>query len=487
MGNKLCKKKVDTVDNVNNMESPPNTFDRIINRLHLRPNSWKSESHLNQKQVNRLDEKQKGQKDRIVNSKPLSKSTDWTNIDLEVPDKEQIHLRNPKLALIFNNDEGTPTPPPRKNKKGFREKIEAVAKSGLQAFQSKKPVEEELFVKKKINYSCPYCDGDEASHNRDHKHHHKNKKHDIPNEKEIERMIVNNNAINKDKQEKEIKRKKNLSVVSLPNYNDLKFTIANFNNIDKQQSDRNSITSLSESKKQSSTKLDNYITRCRSFGSIFPQQIMEKLKTSKKIAEIESDDSFGPLEDWDLKIIEHYNPKDASLPRTRKIPGKNVLAELEGMIVQEEDIANPIPPARKTESILKNNKMQTQTLSKSYKDNMSKESNEKSLVKPPSTLEVKKSEILPSTNRPSNTEGADEHSTLMKILEKFSMKSVLDDETIPHIDDDEDDVKLMQSQYKQGYVQNGAVSPNIQNTVKEIDMFIQSEASNTAAELGVKY
>lgn len=90
-----------------------------------------------------------------------------------------------------------------------------------------------------------------------------------------------------------------------------------------------------------------------------PQQLLQKLKPQKAPANAESDDSFGPLEDWDLRILEHYNPKDASLPRPRKPPvdlkkrEESALADLEGMIVTKEEAEKPVAPVRRSESLLK--------------------------------------------------------------------------------------------------------------------------------------
>lgn len=160
----------------------------------------------------------------IVQSQPLSKSSDWTEVDLEVPEKDHIHLPNPKLSIIFSSSENiTPTPPPRKHKRNFREKLEAVAK---QAFQSnKKPVEEQLCVKKTINYKCPLCDEHQNNYNRNHHHHHefhKQSDHGLRNKNETEK----DNIKLRGKNTTESKRKKNLSVISLPNYNELKLTVA---------------------------------------------------------------------------------------------------------------------------------------------------------------------------------------------------------------------------------------------------------------------
>ncbi|KAG5895141.1 hypothetical protein JTB14_008575 [Gonioctena quinquepunctata] len=341
MGNKLCKKKVDGVDNAG-MKSPTR-LDRIINRLHIRPNAWKSDPHLNQKQVNRCEISAphpitKNQ-NNVIKTKPLSRSSDWTDMDLEVPEKEEhIHLRNPKLSIIFNDENGTPTPPPRKHKKNFREKIEAVAKSGLQALQPKKPVEETICVKKTINYKCPLCDQDETSHNRDHHHHNHENAKTAKGDNQKEKMAP------KGGRDSPKRMNKNLSVMSLPNYDELKLTVTHFDDIDKGpsslkiDSSKRNVSEISlptDQKKQttgSTGKLDAYITRCRSFGSIFPQQL-KKLRNRKAPAEIESDDSFGGLEDWDLGLLEHYNPKDTSLPRPRKNQrnSKEIMSDIESL------------------------------------------------------------------------------------------------------------------------------------------------------------
>ncbi|KAJ8925095.1 hypothetical protein NQ315_001267 [Exocentrus adspersus] len=442
MGNRLCKKKVDVVDSPES--KPPTPFDRIINRLHLKPNSWKSDPQLNQKHNNKCDAKQRPEdKSNIVHAQPLSKSSDWTEVDLEVPDKdEHVHLRNPQLALIFSKENGTPTPPPRKAKRNFRETIEAVAKNSLQAFQSRKPVEAEpkqknlveepeqakpveepLFVKKTVNYKCPLCDEDAANHNRDHHHHH-----------------------NHNKSSKEEKRRKNLSVVSLPNYNELKLTVAHFEDIDKTNSTK---TTLPENKKAvtgSMGKLDNYITRCRSFGSLLPQQL-KKLRSRKAPPDVESDDSFGALEDWDLGLIEHYNPKDASLPRPRKA-NSNLVADVESLIVPQEEVAKPKPPVRRSESLVK--KLNREAVESAARSETKKA--------PPQ-------ERLFMSNLPTEEDGKVEHSSLMKILEQFSIRD------------------------KEGSSNQSSLTPSLLEfernlAVGTVEDFIAAEKVNTDKELG---
>lgn len=379
----------------------------------------------------------------ITRSQPLSKSSDWTEVDLEVPEKEeQIHLRNPQLSLIFSKENGTPTPPPRKPKKNFREKIEAVAKNGLQAFQSKKPVEEPVCVKKKINYKCPLCDEDESNHNRDHHHphhHHHDRDDEGDSNKNDNKEKQSANKSNDKKSSKEQKRRKNLSVVSLPNYNELKLTVAHFEDIDQIETEKsnNSLVSLPAEGKKGTTgstgRLDNYITRCRSFGSLLPQQL-KKLRSRKAPADVESDDSFGGLEDWDLGLIEHYNPKDASLPRPRKVQrnSKDVMADVESLIVAEEEIEKskpkPKPPVRRSESLVKKiNREGAESALKRSKETLNEPSiprtESKSVTPPPSpTSEPKPQERLFLSNLPTQEDGKVEHSSLMKILEQFSMR-----------------------------------------------------------------
>ncbi|RZC33758.1 hypothetical protein BDFB_003506 [Asbolus verrucosus] len=408
--------------------------------LTLRPNSWKSDSHLNQKQVNRCNlnpNDPKNGKENIKHTQLLSKSSDWTDVALEVPEKDEaIHLRNPKLSLIFDNDTSTPTPPPRKHKKGLREKIEAVAKNGLQAFQMKKPVEEPLCVKKIVNHTCPLDNHDCAIHNRSHKHEHK--KNELNDSKKEDRMKNVEDEVKLSN--KEAKRRKNLSVVSLPNYNELKLTVATFDDIDKKPDSVNqSLVSLpGESKKlatASTGKLETCMTRCRSFGSLLPQQLLDKLRVRKTPTDIESDDSFGGLEDWDLRIIEHYNPKDTSLPRPSKLPprtNKDVLSDVENLIVKDEDEEKPKVPARRSESLLKKinrEASESAAVCRRSRESSNSSSHERShvalsITPPPSPERKEQNEeiIISAEQLPTEENGKIEHSSLMKILEEFSIR-----------------------------------------------------------------
>lgn len=392
--------------------------------------------------------------------RPLSsaKSSDWTEVSLEVPEKEEvIHKENPQLTQIFSSN-GTPTPPPRKNKKGIREKIESVARSGLQAIQGKKPVDEPPCIKKTYNYGCPADD--------DHKHlNRKSGEKEGANHKE--------EGIRSDKA---TKRRKNLSVVSLPNYSDLKFSLA-------KSEDTDALGSETRKNASSSTgKLENYMTRCRSFGSLLPQHFLDKFKTRKAPADVESDDSFGPLEDWDLRILEHYNPKDASLPRPPKPlkTEKEVLSDLESLVVSNDEVERPVPPVRRSESLLKKLNRKTSETSKVPPN-----------VTPPPSPEVKRVEPVasPLPKAVQNEDGKTEHSNLLKILEDYSIKeqhlsNSIHEEPIPLIDEDVDEDRLVSEKPESNF---SSLTPSLvefeKTMTNAVEDFINTERSCASKDL----
>lgn len=352
-------------------------------------------------------------------------------------DKDQsIDLQNSKLKIISQEDR-TPIPPPRKHKKGLREKFESVAKTSLQALQIKKPVDEPPVIKKTWNYSCP-CDDPNHEHNR--------------NRKKIKPDSVSK-ASSKNI-EKGDKRKKNLSVISLPNYNDLKLSFLKTDKeLNRRYSDNSALSLSSESKKNSVGKKD-YITRCRSFGSILPSQLSEKAKAPKATIDIESDDSFGALEDWDCRILEHYNPKDSSLPRPKKVKTeKEIINDIEGMIVPEEEemVKPPKPPARRSESLIRRlvksvsesdrKSIDGKKKKQGTKDGAGKVANVTPPPSPASEVLEKEAVKIKASDLPTIDEnGKVEHSSLMKILELYRTgereKAVmLEEETFPYIDD----------------------------------------------------
>lgn len=401
--------------------------------------------------------------------RPLSnaKSSDWTEVALEVPvgNEEIPHKQNPQLTQMFNNN-GTPTPPPRKHKKGIREKIESVARNSLQAIQGKKPVEEPPCIKKTYNYGCPLDD--------DHHHH-------------------------KQTEAKAAKRRKNLSVVSLPNYTDLKLSIAKSDSADIKENGSlgNAALALETRKNASTGKLENYMTRCRSFGSLLPQHFRDKFKTRKTQPDVESDDSFGPLEDWDLRILEHYNPKDASLPRPPKPPQKNVLSEIENLVVSNEEANRPVPPVRRSESLLKKlNRKASETANIRKSNELLNDTTTPTSITPPPSPEPKRVGKLPAVTSEvprvtpdlptKHQEAPVEHPNLLKILEDYSIKEKhpFDDEPIPLIDEDVDEDRLVEEKVSSNF---SSLTPSLvefeKTMTNTVEDFINTERSCASKDL----
>lgn len=344
-------------------------------------------------------------------------------------------------------------------------------------------MEEPLCTKKIINYGCPTDD------------HHHEKHHGQHNQFQL-------------KNDKAAKRRKNLSVVSLPNYSDLKFSIAKSHDDDAKINEnlRNSALALETRKTASSGKLENYMTRCRSIGSLLPQQFLDKFKPRKAPADVESDDSFGPLEDWDLRIIEHYNPKDASLPRPPKPiqkTEKDVLSDVEALIVSNEEAAKPIPPVRRSESLLKklNRKASESANIRKSNELLNKEHDIRtptSITPPPSPEPKKVDKVLsvnpepPQITPPLTTQPQDaptEHSSLLKILEDYSIKEketkhLIDDEPIPLIDEDVDEDRLVKEKVSSNL---SSLTPSLvefeKSMTNTVEDFINTEKSCASKDL----
>lgn len=353
----------------------------------------------------------------------------------------------------------------------------------MQAFQgNKKPVEEPPCTVKIINYGCPADDNHQKhQHNRNHK-------------QQIEPQNKNDKAA---------KRRKNLSVVSLPNYSDLKLSIAKTNDVDAKinGSLRNSALALETRKTASSGKLENYMIRCRSFGSLLPQQFLDKFKPRKAPADVESDDSFGPLEDWDLRIIEHYNPKDASLPRPPKpVPKteKDVLLDVESLIVSNEEAAKPVPPVRRSESLLKklNRKASESANTRKSNELLNKDTDVRTptSITPPPSPEPKRVDKTPNviSEVPRTTQPQEapiEHSSLLKILENYSIKEKgtkysIDEEPIPLIDEDVDEDRLVEEKVSSNL---SSLTPSLvefeKTMTNTVEDFINTEKSCASKDL----
>lgn len=56
------------------------------------------------------------------------------------------------------------------------------------------------------------------------------------------------------------------------------------------------------------------MTRCRSFGSLQPEEILDKLKAQIEHMDSSDEDEWGGLDDWDLGVVEYGEPCDGRSP-----------------------------------------------------------------------------------------------------------------------------------------------------------------------------
>lgn len=145
--------------------------------------------------------------------------------------------------------------------------------------------------------------------------------------------------VKNDNEKKTEQKIKHVSTVSLPNYNELikprrKVSADTENGDDKNgnqsvglkhprrntssislpgEGSNSLLTSLSEA---TIHRLEAYMKRCRSFGSMKPQQLLEKLEELNKNRKSasESSDSWSGLDDWDLGIIEYHDSSETQAP-----------------------------------------------------------------------------------------------------------------------------------------------------------------------------
>lgn len=247
---------------------------------------------------------------------------------------------------------------------------------------------------------------------------------------------------------------------------------------------KNSMSSFHNDSKKSFTgstgKLDSYITRCRSFGSLLPQQF-KKLKVRQAPADIESDDSFGGLEDWDLGLIEHYNPKDASLPRPKKEDKTNqeIISDIENLIVKNEDILDaPKPPIRRSESLLRKISREGSQSVQNLRTNIM---DSKIPTPPPSPSSKREDERLFLKNLPTEEDGHVEHSSLIRILEEFSIKEKQKEENSENKITQHKKNKLNKCLFNN----NGSTTEELvkKRTIHSIENFINAEKNNTNKDL----
>ncbi|EEB19184.1 hypothetical protein Phum_PHUM560900 [Pediculus humanus corporis] len=148
-----------------------------------------------------------------------------------------------------------------------------------------------------------------------------------------EEMKNNNNNNKNKKMERKIKH---VSTVSLPNYNELikkslRKVSADAENVDYKNGNQSATGSVKLPRRNSSSIslpgegsnsilsslseatincFENYMKRCRSFGSLKPQMLTDKSNDFNKThrSSSESSDSWSGLGEWDLGVIEHCQP-----------------------------------------------------------------------------------------------------------------------------------------------------------------------------------
>lgn len=196
---------------------------------------------------------------------------------------------------------------------------------------------------------------------------------------------------------------------------------------------------------------------------------------------MESDDSFGGLEDWDLGLIEHYNPKEASLPRSKKDErsSQEIMSDLESLIVQDEDIREaPKPPVRRSESLVRKVSREGAQSAQNLRANTN---NSKNMTPPPSPVPKQREDKLFLQNLPTKEDGHVEHSSLIRILEEFSIKDKQRTE-------DQNRQKLEETKMnKTTLINNNKISPAEElvkiRTINSIENFINAEKGNTNKDL----
>ncbi|XP_046735269.1 cell surface glycoprotein 1-like isoform X2 [Diprion similis] len=128
-------------------------------------------------------------------------------------------------------------------------------------------------------------------------------------------------------------RPKNYSTVSLPNYDELEVVKKEVEKNSEEDATPNLVTpkkpdrtrnvstmslpiaeTVSSLPQEVTERLEKYMTRCRSFGSLQPQEILEKLTAQGEQNESSEEDDWDGLDDWDLGTVEYHDPSDERPP-----------------------------------------------------------------------------------------------------------------------------------------------------------------------------
>lgn len=223
-----------------------------------------------------------------INTRATPLSPEWTDVPLKTP---EIIQKTMATLQQSTEPDAAPVPPPRKRRRGIKQILDR-----MNSEDNLKPVEEAIIVpKKEITHIC-----DPTRHP-----HHYHKTNGGPR-KAYSTVIppIYNDLDVKKEMSKNLRRGSIPRNASLPGENNL---------------------SLSQATAQ---RLESYMTRCRSFGSLLPQQIMDKIKNTPSSSaandqsDAESEDSWGGLDDWDLGVIEHDGIDDGLFQPISRLPSK---------------------------------------------------------------------------------------------------------------------------------------------------------------------
>lgn len=307
MGSNFTKSEVPV------MEPKKSPFQRLLVRLQLCPNKADKKSAKLTKKDDIVPPKpplrtyiDKNNTADTTDNANERKQAEWINVPLKVPET------NTANKMFEPDSKKTPIPPPRKNKIRVQKLLEtpkelkSLYSENNASEQGLVPVDEPPMILKKEPVHI--CDGT-------HSH--------VTNV--VNGKVIEGSVHGRDKE----KHNKTISTISLPTHEDLKKKDEKHKKSpskDKKKSSASSLPMEKKAKLSNSTaeKLESYMTRCKSFGSILPQ----KHKNNSADSDNESIDSWGGLDDWDLGIIEHDASGKSQIPpvvsRNRLEERKNI-------------------------------------------------------------------------------------------------------------------------------------------------------------------
>lgn len=242
-------------------------------------------------------------------------------------------------------------------------------------------------------------------------------------------------AVTKDERTTNPKLVKNISTISLPSYEVMakhreKSDLEDAETKNKCEGIRRNISTVSLPGESVLTaisgvtmnRLEAYMRRCKSFGSLKPQQLLEKLEEITNKEGSESSDSWSGLDDWDLDVIEYCDAETCEPPlvpksRLTSKQGSRVF-ELGPPVDQAEAVSiPPTPPVLRRE------------ISQSDTTFDKPESTALDWFSTPDIPSIPKLKTPPPTPEDSDVDKEkwrekeadddDPHSTLLKILSKY--------------------------------------------------------------------